>query len=211
MGVWTFDCGVVRAAYTSAAEAMVTTTAKVPIDSWDRLGIGAWSVRELIGHASRALSTVEIYLDAADRGPVTLAHPLDYYATVPTTAAGDDVAIAERGKEAGLALGTDPAGAVAALAARVLRRVDVEPDDAPVATPAGTMRLIDYLPSRVFELTVHRLDICRAVGFNEATDGPELAVSAVLAAGIASLGCDVPAMLLALTGRRPLPSSFSIV
>jgi len=211
MGVWTFDCGVVRAAYTSAAEAMVATTARVPVDSWDRLGIGAWSVRELIGHASRALSTVETYLDAGDAGPVTLAHPLDYYAAFSSTTAGDDVAIAERGKEAGRGLGADPAGAVAALAARVLKRVDGESDDAPVATPAGTMRLIDYLPSRVFELTVHRLDICRAVGFAEATDGPELAVSAVLAAGIASLGCDVPAMLLALTGRRPLPPSFTIV
>lgn len=211
MGVWTFDCGVVRAAYTSATEALVATTARVPVDSWDRLGIGAWSVRELVGHASRALSTVEVYLNAADAGPVTLAHPLDYYAAFATTAAGDDHAIAERGKQAGLALGDDPAAAVADLAARVLGRVEGESDDTPVATPAGTMRLIDYLPSRVFELTVHRLDICRAVGFNEATDGPELAVSAVLAAGIASLGCDVPAMLLALTGRRPLPSTFSIV
>jgi hypothetical protein len=211
MGVWTFECGVVRAAYTSAAEAMVTTTARVPVDSWDRLGIGAWSVRELIGHASRALSTVETYLDAADAGAITLAHPLDYYAAFRRTEAGEDAAIAERGKEAGRELGDEPATAVAALAARVLQRVDREPDDAPVATPAGTMRLIDYLPSRVFELTVHRLDICRAVGFDEATDGPELAVSAVLAGGIASLGCDVPAMLLALTGRRPLPPSFSIV
>lgn len=211
MGVWTFDCGVVRAAYTSAAQALVATTARVPADSLDRLGIGAWSVRELIGHASRAFSTVEAYLDTTDPGPVTLAHPLDYYAAFPTTAAGDDVAIAERGKEAGRSLGDDLAGAVAALAARVLERVAAEPDDAPVATPAGTMRLIDYLPSRVFELTVHRLDICRAVGFDEATDGPELAVSAVLAAGIASLGCEVPAMLLALTGRRRLPATFSIV
>ena len=121
------------------------------------------------------------------------------------------MAIAERGKEAGRSLGDDLVGAVAVLAARVLERVDGEPDDAPVATPAGTMRLIDYLPSRVFELTVHRLDICRAVGFDEATDGPELEVSAVLAAGIASLGCEVPAMLLALTGRRRLPATFSIV
>ena len=142
---------------------------------------------------------------------MTLGHPLDYYAAFRTTAAGEDGAIAERGKEAGRLLGDDLAGAVAALAARVLERVDGAPDDAPVATPAGTMRLIDYLPSRVFELTVHRLDICRAVGFDEATDGPELAVSAVLAAGIASLGCEVPAMLLALTGRRRLPATFSNV
>jgi hypothetical protein len=215
MPVWTFDCGEVRTAYRSAANAMVATTKRVPVDSWDRLGIGVWSVRELIGHASRALATVETYLDAAAEAPepvpITLAHPLDYYAAFARTDAGDSRAIAARGKDAGRDLGDDPAGAVAALTARVLDRVEREPDDAPVATPAGTIRLIDYLPSRVFELTVHRLDVCRAVGFDEASEGPELAVSAVLAAGIASLGRDTPAVLLALTGRRPLPSPFSIV
>jgi Mycothiol maleylpyruvate isomerase N-terminal domain len=206
--VWTFEPEAVRCAYRSAAEALIAAGARVPADAWDRLGIGVWSVRELLGHASRALATVETYLNAAN-GPVTLTHPLDYYGAIADRADPDAVAV--RGKEAGQALGDDPAGAVSTLARRILQRVDGEPDDAPVATPAGTMRLIDYLPSRVFELTVHRLDVARALGYVDEVEGPELAVSVVLAAGIASLGRDVPAVLLALTGRRPLPVPFSVV
>ena len=68
----------------------------------------------------------------------------------------------------------------------MLKRVAREPDDASVATPFGTMTLVDYLPSRVFELTVHRLDVVTATGIDRRRRvAGHRAVSLVLAAGIA--------------------------
>lgn len=45
---------------------------------------------------------------------------------------------------------------------RVLSLVDGWSDDAPVAMAAGAMALVDYLPTRTFELAVHSLDLARA-------------------------------------------------
>jgi hypothetical protein len=43
----------------------------------------------------------------------------------------------------------------------VLAQVNTASDAVLVSTPVGGMRLIDYLPSRIFELAVHTLDIAR--------------------------------------------------
>ena len=93
----------------------------------------------------------------------------------------------------------------------MLGRVDREPDDAVVATPFGTMTLVDYLPSRVFELTVHRLDIVEATGVDDAGGAAGVTLSLVLAAGIAAEQLDAGRTLLALTGRRRLPAGFSVI
>lgn len=61
----------------------------------------------------------------------------------------------KRGRDAAAALGPDVGGAIAEIAHRVVTRVDSEHPDALVATPVGGLRLIDYLPTRTFELTVH--------------------------------------------------------
>ena len=97
------------------------------------------------------------------------------------------------------------------LADRVLGRVDREPDDAVVATPFGAMTLVDYLPSRVFELTVHRLDIVEATGVDDAGGAAGVTLSLVLAAGIAAEQLDAGRTLLALTGRHRLPAGFSVI
>jgi hypothetical protein len=49
------------------------------------------------------------------------------------------------------------------IAARVLAQVQTASDEALVSTPVGGMRFIDYLPSRIFELAVHTLDIAAAL------------------------------------------------
>lgn len=50
-------------------------------DHYDHRGLGEWSVRDLLGHTSRSLSTVETYLDAASGqpSPVDLADAVAYY------------------------------------------------------------------------------------------------------------------------------------
>lgn len=210
---WRFEPAPVRAAYRDSGRALVTIATRLSGDAWDRPGLGVWTIRDLAGHAGRALSVTEAYLDVAegDADPVTLEHPIDYYRAVADGGYADHAAIAERGRQAGRELGVDPAGTLGELAARVLQRVDREPDTAPVATPFGTMALVDYLPSRVFELTVHRLDVIEAAGIHDVDGRPGVALSLVVAAGIAGLRPDAAAALLAVTGRRELPSGFSVV
>ncbi|MCU1458428.1 MAG: hypothetical protein JWL73_2520 [Actinomycetia bacterium] len=213
---WSVTPQSVRDAFDAAAEAFSITVAAVPSDAWALPGLGEWTVRDLTGHTSRSLLTVEAYLGQPDVGPVQLQHPVEYFDFLRTVDANSSGIVA-RGREAGRALGDDPAASVDELVARVTARVDGTPDDAPVATPAGVMRLIDYLPSRVLELTVHRRDITTALGINEQEDlgatveRPAVQLSALLAAGVA---VDRPAaldLLLALTGRRPLPSIVTVV
>ncbi|MGQ0617387.1 MAG: maleylpyruvate isomerase family mycothiol-dependent enzyme [Acidimicrobiia bacterium] len=216
MTPWLFDPAAVRAAFSEAAGAFAHAVARVPADAWDGPGLGQWTVRDLVGHASRALSTVETYIGAGPgggTGPVDLGHAIEYFAVLAAAYADADAVVA-RGRDAGRMLGPGPATAVAQLAQRVTTVVDAADDDTPVATPAGVMRLIDYLPSRVFELTVHRLDLAAATGTD---DGPPEGLSAateitaIIAAALAARGPHPGAALLALTGRRPLPPGYSVV
>jgi hypothetical protein len=108
-------------------------------------------------------------------------------------------------------MGTDPVAFLGALAERVLKKVEAAADDAFVATIAGGMRLIDYLPTRTFELVVHTADLGVAL---DVVDEPpaEAAASALLLAGLLVRENGATAdVLLALTGRRPLPTGFTVL
>lgn len=215
MAAWWFNPSAVRSAFAEAAAAFAETIARVPTGAWDGPGLGQWTVRDLAGHASRALSTVETYLGASvGTGPVELGHAIDYFAVLADAYADPDAVVA-RGRDAGQALGPEPATTVARLAQRVMDLVDAAGDDTPVPTPAGVMRLVDYLPSRVFELTVHRLDVAAATGTDNdlRTEGLSAAteITSVIAAALAARGPQPAAVLLALTGRRPLPAGLSVV
>ena len=122
-----------------------------------------------------------------------------------------DESIAERGKKAGAALGVDPATAVRALAERVTALVDATEDETPMATAAGRMTLVGYLPTRTFELVVHSLDLAGALDLSvPPTLGPAIAASTALAGEIAAARPDAPLVLLAPCGRRNLPATFSV-
>lgn len=84
-------------------------------------------MRALVGHTSRALSTIKTYLGKPATGPV-FDGPVEYF-LAPVTGDDDrqarqqrDAAVAKRGIEAGATLGGDPAAAVAALNGRSLTR-----------------------------------------------------------------------------------------
>src|SRR5919204_1308998 len=115
------DNARIRDAFLGAVDYFIATVARVPADGWDRPGLGEWSVRALVGHTSRALLTVETYL-AAGAERVDIPGPVEYFlvALAPTA---DHSAIAERGRQAGTALGDDPARAVRTLAEPVVARV----------------------------------------------------------------------------------------
>jgi hypothetical protein len=73
------------------------------------------------------------------------------------------------------------------------------------------IRLHTYLPTRVFELAVHGLDIARAADLNFTLPEDVLADTAVLATRVSVVMGQGEAVLLALTGRAELPPSFSVV
>lgn len=198
---------MIREAYADAAAFFVETVAHISDEAWSQPALGEWTVRDLVGHTNRAFVTVETYLDkpaeAAD-----MTRPVDYYLRA-AAALGDPAMVAARGREAGEALGADPGTAVQATAQRVLARVDREADDVLLTTPVGGIRLIDYLPSRVLELTVHTADIVAAVKFDKEAPPSALSVCLHLIADlVVERGC--PTILLrSLTGRGPLPPAFN--
>ena len=73
------------------------------------------------------------------------------------------------------------------------------------------MRLIDYLPSRVFELTIHTLDLGAAISVR--IDLPEAASVTTLGmlAELAQNTGKAAPLLSAATGRRALPVGFSVL
>ena len=200
---------MIREAYESAAGLFVNTVEQVGATQWEQPGLGVWTVCDLVGHTSRALLTVEMYLakPAAQREVI---RPVDYYLHVQASLA-DPGSVAARGREAGIALGPDPIAAVRDIAARVLAQVKTASDEVLVSTPVGGMRLIDYLPSRIFELAVHTLDIAAALPVTVTLPEPVAAVALHLLADLALQPDKAAALLLAATGRRASSAGFSVL
>lgn len=179
------------------------------VGRWGEDGLGEWTVRDLVGHTSRALLTVENYLDAPFAA-VTLGSATDYFrAALSSIGAPDEVA--QRGRDAGARLGEDVPGAVALIADRVVARMRSTPADAVVATPVGGMMLRDYLPTRTVELTVHTCDL--AVATDQPLTVPPTAAAQSLGAlgALAAQGDSAGELLLAATGRRGLPPGFTLL
>jgi len=197
-----------RAGFSTAVELFVGLVKQVGPDQWESPGLGTWTIRDLVGHTARALVTIEAYLQIPSR-EVEVKGPAEYYRKVLAKVTPAEVA--ERGRASGRELGADPAGEVARIAARVLPVVARASDTLLVATPVGGMRLVDYLPTRVFEVTVHSLDLARALDIR--VDLPtQAAASALHLLAHLAQSCDDPgALLLAATGRTPLPAGFTVL
>lgn len=197
--------------FASAAAAFARLVRAIPETSWDGPGLGDWDMRALVGHTSRSLVTVSEYLRApADHEDVDDA--VAYYVWVREFmgSAGAE-AINERGRQAGRDLGADPADAVDRLVARAL--ADVENAGDPVISVIGGLgiRLSHYLQTRVFELTVHGVDIARAAGLDVEPPADAVEQSAVLATRVAARLGQGETVLSALTGRSALPPGYSVV
>ncbi|MDI6100992.1 maleylpyruvate isomerase N-terminal domain-containing protein [Actinoplanes sp. NEAU-A12] len=163
--------------------------------------------------ASSSLNTVSRPLNNAS-GPLITA-PEGYFA-VARTAPPEMVAAAVKAstddaRTTGAALGDQPATAVSAYIGRATTALAGAGDDDLVATPAGGMRVRDWLPTRTFELVVHGSDAAAAAGLPIDFDPDTLAEAAALAARIAAATGDGLSVLRALTGRATLPSAFSVV
>ncbi|WP_319446557.1 MULTISPECIES: maleylpyruvate isomerase N-terminal domain-containing protein [unclassified Mycobacterium] len=195
----------------SAAKAFAGLVHELPASAWDGQGLGDWDLRALVGHASRSLITVSTYLTTtASQEDVTSPH--DYYAKIREYASNaGSAAIIERGRQAGRDLGPDPAATVDALVDRALGDLDGAGDPLIAVIGGLGIRLSNYLPTRTFELAVHGLDIVRASGVQFTLPDDVLDQATVLAAGVATAIGQATPVLLALTGRAPLPDPFSVV
>jgi uncharacterized protein (TIGR03083 family) len=203
-----FSGAALREEYAAAGAALVELADTVPADAWDRPGLGDWSIRDLVGHAGRSFVTVSTYLASGAGKTPELEHALDY-GRVFRSAHADPAAITERGRQAGRDLGEDPVAGLRAQHVAAVAAVAAPGDDAPVETPAGVMRLADYLPSRVFELVVHTDDLARALGSGAPGSTPARTIAATFAAGLAAEGREDSVLLRGLTGRGGLPEDFT--
>jgi uncharacterized protein (TIGR03083 family) len=197
------------ATFTSAAEAFARLVHGIPADRWDGPGLGDWDLRALVGHTSRSLITVMTYLDVpAEREDITSAH--DYYVYAKAVVTGDPSGVVERGRQAGRELGPDPATAVDRLIDEAMRKLEAA-DDRLISVVGGMgIRLSVYLSTRIFELAVHTLDIAAALGIPLELPRDVLTEVTALAARVAVATGDGETVLMALTGRRALPPSFSV-
>lgn len=204
-----------RRTYRSAAIAVADLASRIPPDRLDGPGLGEWTLRELLGHTvSSGLHQVPGVL--ARPAPALLVRsPEDYFATVrrapQALVAAARAASTEDARTFGNLLGDHPADTVSGWAGQATGALAAAGDDDLVSTPAGGMRVRDWLPTRTFELVVHGSDVAAAAGVPITFDAGAVAEAAALAARIAAATGDGPAVLRALTGRAGLPAGFSVV
>jgi uncharacterized protein (TIGR03083 family) len=203
----TADFQTSREAYADAAAWFLATARQVG-NRWEAPGLGEWDVRALVGHTSRSFLTVETYL-AKPATTIDVGTTADYYRATRAATAGPGVAA--RGRDAGAALGDDPPAALEAIAARVLDLVERCDGTETLTTIAGGMRLVSYLPTRTFELTVHTADLATALGLP--LDPPATAARQALdiVTDLALEDGRAGALLLAATGRPAPPGGLSVL
>lgn len=189
--------------FISGAEHLTHLVDVIADDRWDGPGLGDWSLRSLVGHASRSLTTVVSYL-AEPGSEIELDSAAAYFASI--RGYGDPASVRQRGVDAGLALGDDPRAGVLERRAQAVE-VLAGMADRPVRTPFGGIMLSDYLPTRTFELAVHGLDISRAIGADLPLPPSVLASALSTAAAAAMLTGQGEQALLTLTGRESVPMS----
>jgi hypothetical protein len=175
---------------------LLEVVAAIKPDQWEQNAIGNWCVRDLVGHASRSMGRIEEHAAASPVEPTG----------VDVTTSSDD-----RGFVAGKALGNDPLATLKTLADRVLPLVDSLPQDYMLDLPQGRRSIDDYMSSRVQEVTVHTMDIAAAIGLDIQPPSECLRESLYYHADRAIERNQAVELVLALTGRAPLPEGFNLV
>lgn len=196
--------------FADAARGFTQLVATVPPSAWDGPGLGDWDLRSLVGHASRAVITVITYL-GRPASTEELPDAASYVASIRGILAADAAAITERGRQAGVALGADPAVAIEELVEQAAGLTRAAQGDPVIETIGGGMRLSRYLPTRTFELVVHSQDIADAIRADYRPPAAALADSLHLAVEVALQLGEGSTVLAALTGRRSLPPGYTVV
>lgn len=199
----------IRTAFRQAVDHFLHLADQVPVDGWGSDALGVWTVRDLVGHTSRAMTTLERYCNQPGE-QVEVEKPVSYFRRAMESMANPED-VAERGRQSGQDLGPDPAETVREIAGRVLAGLEQVPDDLVLAVPVGSMRLIDYLPTRIFELVIHGLDLASAIGVASEPPRAPTEVTLHLLSDLALESGKPADLILAVTGRRSLPEGFNLV
>ena len=198
-----------RTAYREAVACFLETAGRVQPEQWDAPGLGVWTVRDLVGHASRSITRVEEFgVRRAESIDITSAvHHYRRSLRQPS----DDERVAERGRIAGRELGNDPLATMNADWARSEQVLDATDEDTVIDYDNGGIRFGDYLETRVFELTVHTLDLANAIGVEVEPSREALGVTLQLLAALAIESGRGAPLALSGTGRGPLPQGYSVL
>lgn len=198
------------ALFSQAADTFVDLVSRITPEQWDEPGLGSWTVRDLVGHTTRAILTVSTYLGHDEPGDITVPTAEHYY-TVALTQFGDDASVAARGVEAGRWLGAEPVPKIREALDAARTSLSAQLSNRVVSIGGMGIPLAEYLRTRVFELTVHTLDLARATGLPHGLPPAVMSEAASLTARTAVARGHGEEFLMALTGRQPLPEGFSIV
>ena len=199
----------IRETYLAAGDFFAGVVDQIAIDGFEGPALGEWCVRDLIGHTYRSFTTVLSYsAKAGDK--VELERPVDYFLKIFESHADPKLG-AELGRAAGLEIIDDPKMMVRGFAMYVKNKLDELSDDHIMATPVGGMRLIDYLPTRTFELIIHTMDLAIAVGVSDEPPKNGLETTTQILGQLAVHQGQAPGLILAATGRHVLPNGFSVL
>jgi len=145
---------------------------------WDQpSALPEFSVRGLAGHLVRAALTVDTYLDRpepTDHEPIS---PAMYFADLDADITSPlNIAICQRGEDLAAGGHAQLVVEVGRLTTRIEGWLARERDDRlPTVASDSTMRLDDYLVTRIVELTVHADDLAISVSL----DSPVLSLAAL--------------------------------
>ena len=196
-----------KSAYRQAVAFFMDVAARVRPDQWDAPALGEWSVRDLVGHASRSITRVEEFGSRRASAVDVPSAPAHFRQSLGRPNANAQVA--ERGREAGRTLGGDPLAVMREDWARAEQVLDATPEDEVIAYDNGGILFADYLETRVFELSIHALDLANAIGVEAEPPRKALAVALRTLADLALESGQGAQLALAATGRGPLPDGFS--
>jgi hypothetical protein len=181
-----------RRTFRGSAVSFVDLVSQVPDDRWELPALGERNLRELAGHVvGSALAQVPGVL-AAPAAEISVDTAEGYFAFPQ----GPAVASVEAAWD---------------LAGRATQALAAAGDDDIVTTPAGGMRVRDWIPTRTLELVVHGMDVARTAGIEVTFPAEAVEEAALLAARVAVRGGGSALLLRALTGRGMLPDGFSVL
>lgn len=204
-----------RRIFLAAAVSFVDLVEQVPGDRWDGPGLGVWSLGDLVGHTVSAGLRAVLASLGQPAARCDMPSAAGYYALArkvdPAVYRAAVAASEEDARREAAALGDRPAAVVRSLLSEVAPAVEAAEDGQLVQTPAGGMRVADWLVTRTFELAVHGLDVADAARVPASIPKEVLAEAAALAAQVGVEVGDGATVLLALTGRRTLPEGFCVL
>ena len=199
----------IRETYLEAGDYFVSIVDSIEIDAFAAPALGEWCVRDLVGHTYRSFTTVLSY-SAVPSDKVDFERPVDYFLRLLSSDVNHGH-IAERGRAAGLEIIEDPKMMVRGFAMYVKNKLEELSDDHIMGTLTGGMRLIDYLPTRTFELIIHTMDLTKALGLESSPPRRGMETTLQMIGQLALNRGYAQDLILSSTGRDGLARGFTVL